>query len=98
MISVGIFVAGLLQTILVAFGLGKLMQAMPAVAWAIKAAGALYLAWLGLGLLKAWFRTSKTATQSPISKTLSHRQLLYRGLLNNLLNPKALLFFSMFLP
>lgn len=52
MISLGIFAAGLLQTVLVAFGLGNLMQAMPVLALAVKAAGALYLAWLGLNLLR----------------------------------------------
>ncbi|WP_409526317.1 LysE family translocator [Nitrincola sp. MINF-07-Sa-05] len=98
MISVGIFIAGLLQTLLVAFGLGQLMQAMPPLVWAVKIVGALYLSWLGLNLLHAWFKRGSTTTPVEKTKSLSAVQLIYQGLLNNLMNPKALLFFSMFLP
>ncbi|MCY9829385.1 LysE family transporter [Vibrio chagasii] len=35
---------------LVAFGLGKLMQAMPPLVLVIKIVGAIYLSWLGVNL------------------------------------------------
>ncbi|MBJ2149158.1 LysE family transporter, partial [Vibrio sp. IB15] len=56
MVSVGIFIAGLIQTLLVAFGLGKLMQAMPPLVLVIKIVGAIYLSWLGVNLLRTWLK------------------------------------------
>jgi len=97
-ISVGILIAGLIQTLLVAFGLGQLMQAMPVVALVVKLAGAAYLTWLGINLLKAWLRNDGESRSEVSAGEQSFRSLVYRGCLNNLLNPKALLFFSMFLP
>src|SRR5215468_11812785 len=49
--SVGIAVAGFVQTALVALGLGHLMQHMPVVAEAVRLVGAAYLLWIGIGLL-----------------------------------------------
>ncbi|HFG1552558.1 TPA: LysE family translocator [Vibrio cholerae] len=97
-ISVGIFIAGMIQTILVALGLGQLMQALPTLAWGIRIVGAVYLAWLGFNMLKSWLRSNTMPTDKIQTKTLGVTQLIKQGLLNNLMNPKALLFFSMFLP
>lgn len=97
-IAVGIFAAGILQTQLVAFGLGALMQKLPVVALLVKLVGALYLAWLGIGLIRTWLK-SGSHTSQPLATTRSGTlQLARLGLLNNLLNPKALIFFSLFLP
>lgn len=98
MISLGVFVAGVIQTLLVAFGLGQLMQSMPAVAYAVKITGAIYLAWLGFNMLKSWYRNQHHSAQAADMETMSHASLINKGLLNNLLNPKALMFFSLFLP
>lgn len=98
MLAIGIFIAGIIQTLLVAFGLGKLMQQIPPIATAIKVVGALYLAWLGVNLIKAWYKSQTTPNKSPQVSELDSVQLISKGLLNNLLNPKALLFFSLFLP
>ena len=97
-ISIGIFVAGIIQTCLVAMGLGKLMQTMPAVAFAIKLVGAGYLSWLGVNLIRSWLKKGKQEVTSSKVEPISTSTLVYRGCLNNLLNPKALIFFSMFLP
>lgn len=98
MLAIGILLAGIVQTLLVAFGLGQLMQQMPPVAIAIKIIGALYLAWLGVNLIKTWYANQAMPSEAlPISE-LAPIQLISKGLLNNLLNPKALLFFSLFLP
>jgi threonine/homoserine/homoserine lactone efflux protein len=96
---VGIAVAGFLQTALVAFGLGHFMQRMPAIADAVRLVGAAYLMWIGIGMLVKARRRSEEASET---RTASGRETSYgwlsRGLINNLLNPKALLFFSLFLP
>ncbi|MCV2402261.1 LysE family translocator [Marinomonas sp. C2222] len=97
MISVGIFLAGIIQTLLVAFGLGQLMESTPLLAYTIKAIGALYLIWLGMKMLKSWVKPQGSAQPSNI-EAVSRSNLVSKGLLNNLLNPKALVFFSSFLP
>ena len=97
--SVGIALAGFLQTAVVAFGLGHLMQRMPVIADAVRFVGAAYLLWIGIGLLRKARRTGAMAAVAP--RAIDREGpggWVWRGLLNNLLNPKALLFFSLFLP
>ena len=98
MLSIGVFIAGVIQTLLVAFGLGQLMQALPVLALAIKSLGALYLAWLGCKMLKSWYENNQAQAEAVSVPAVSNLNLISKGLLNNLLNPKALLFFSLFLP
>src|SRR5438046_375982 len=95
--SVGIAVAGFLQTALVAFGLGHVMQRMPAIADAVQLVGATYLMWIGIRMLVKARRRGEGAARAAIDRETSYGWLS-RGLVNNLLNPKALLFFSVFLP
>ncbi|HSW06004.1 LysE family translocator [Aquabacterium sp.] len=96
--SVGIFLAGVLQTLLVAAGLGKVMETWPVVATAVRLLGAAYLAYLGIKLLLTWCRGRAVPEQRVPVATQSAAVLLVVGLANNLLNPKALLFFSVFIP
>ncbi|AZZ96455.1 LysE family translocator [Pseudoalteromonas sp. R3] len=101
-IALGILFAGVIQTALVAFGLGQLMQTMPLVALIIKMIGAGYLAYLGVKMLLHWHKHSDTAqperSAAMTDSDLNGLELIRRGCFNNLLNPKALLFFSLFLP
>ncbi|MCG7537040.1 LysE family translocator [Pseudoalteromonas sp. OOF1S-7] len=101
-IALGILLAGVVQTALVAFGLGQIMQTMPLVALAVKLIGAIYLAYLGVKMLLHWYQhRSINRPQDRAEPTETHRkgtELIKRGCFNNLLNPKALLFFSLFLP
>ena len=98
MISIGVFCAGILQTLLVAFGLGELMQSLPVFAYAIKIVGALYLSYLGIKMLLSWRRKNLKCSQTKTTENLTSLSLISKGFLNNSLNPKALLFFSLFLP
>ena len=97
--SVGIAAAGFIQTALVAFGLGHLLQRMPAVADAVRLVGAAYLMWIGIRMLVKSRRSAEGAPDAPrgVDRETAYGWLA-RGLINNLLNPKALLFFSLFLP
>ena len=97
-ISVGVFVSGLLQTLLVAFGLVTLLQVFPLVAFLIKLVGAAYLLWLGAQLIMSWYKRIRQPQSLVKSADKTNKQLFLLGMLNNLLNPKALLFFSLFLP
>ena len=96
--SVGIFVAGILQTLLVAVGLGQVMETWPLAATAVRLVGAAYLACLGIKLLLAWRRRHEIPEHETQAPAQSARVLLLMGLVSNLLNPKALLFFAIFIP
>ncbi|MGB0943996.1 MAG: LysE family translocator [Marinomonas sp.] len=108
MVSIGVLLAGVVQTSLVAFGLGELMTAMPIIALGVKLVGAAYLTYIGFKMLFNWYKNIFNHEQNQAlqsrdemsSKTIkiSNLSLMNKGLLNNLLNPKALLFFSLFLP
>jgi threonine/homoserine/homoserine lactone efflux protein len=96
---VGIAVAGFLQTALMALGLGHLMQRMPAIADAVRLVGAAYLLWLGIGMLMRARHAGEGVSE--VQRVIDRETpcgWLWRGFVNNLLNPKALLFFSLFLP
>lgn len=96
--SLGIFVAGIFQTLLVAVGLGKVMETWPLVATVVRLVGAAYLTYLGSKLLLVWYRRRAIPEYAAPAATQSATALLVVGLMNNLLNPKALLFFSVFIP
>jgi threonine/homoserine/homoserine lactone efflux protein len=98
--ALGIAAASLIQTALVAGGLGRIMETWPTVAESIRLAGAVYLAILGFGLLRSWWRHRHGSAGMAIgdAQDRSLRALFTAGLINNLLNPKALIFFSVFIP
>ncbi|WP_374350667.1 LysE family translocator [Chitinimonas sp.] len=96
--SFGVLLAGLVQTALISLGLGKLMEAWPMLATAIRLCGAVYMGWLGMKSLRDWLAHRQHALDQVQANPSSMRRLVLVGLANNLLNPKALLFFSLFLP
>ena len=79
-----------------AVGIGALLAASAVAFEVLKWAGAAYLVWLGLGLIlrpRSEFRLGNGAPA-----TTSGAGWLWKGALNNLLNPKAGVFYISFLP
>jgi len=91
--ALGISLADLLMTAAVGAGVGALVMSWAPAFELIRWAGAAYLLWL------AWVALKSTAPaaqgQAPLG---SMRSIFIRATLNSLLNPKALLFFMVFLP
>lgn len=83
----------LVYIVVAALGLATLVKASPALFTAITLAGALYLAYLGVKMLKA--PTSESAGGVPPAPL---GRVFRDGVVVNLLNPKAALFFLAFLP
>jgi threonine/homoserine/homoserine lactone efflux protein len=82
-----------------AFGLAALLALRPQAFVALQWAGAAYLAWLGVGLLRQAAREVPGAVAgSAPAPAPGFGADLRRGLLTNLLNPKVALFFLAFLP
>jgi threonine/homoserine/homoserine lactone efflux protein len=100
MAALGINAGCALHALAAAFGLAALL-AWSALSFSLlKWAGAAYLLWLGLGMLRAAWR-DPTAAQAVGAQALppaSAAADFRRGLLTNLLNPKVALFMLAFLP
>ena len=88
------------HTLAAAFGLAALMAASSAAFNAIKWAGAAYLLWLAIGMLRQTLRAGVATTASVTADTPSRSaaQVFRQGFLTNVLNPKVALFFLALLP
>jgi threonine/homoserine/homoserine lactone efflux protein len=91
--ALGITLADVLMTIMVSAGLGALVMSWAPAFDLLRWAGACYLMWL------AWQAVKTPSAQTDTQATqASMRKIFVRATLNSLLNPKALLFFMVFLP
>lgn len=96
----GIFAGDAILMILAATGTASLLRATPELFMVIKYAGAAYLAWVGLGLLRssiaAWRRRLAGEPEVQAPPVSSTARPFRTALLISLMNPKAILFFVSF--
>ncbi|MDE2486492.1 MAG: LysE family translocator [Alphaproteobacteria bacterium] len=97
MAAFGICLGTLVWGAAVALGLGALLAASTLAFEVLKWAGAAYLVWLGLHLILRPRDRFVIETAGP-AKARGDGAWLRKGLLNNLLNPKAGVFYVSFLP
>lgn len=92
----GILTAAVLHVAVGAAGVAAILEVIPALYNAILAVGAIYVGWIGLSLLRsgAMFETRGAPALHGISMATAYR----RGLLTNLLNPKAYAFMLAIFP
>jgi threonine/homoserine/homoserine lactone efflux protein len=87
--------AGLvIYTLLAAIGAAAVLNAWPALHFALRIGGALFLLWLAW---RAWSTTLPSRAQAAATAE-SGRALFGQGIANTLLNPQVGVFFLMFLP
>ncbi|MDO8419269.1 MAG: LysE family translocator [Rubrivivax sp.] len=101
--ALGIGAGCVVHALAAAFGLAALLALHPAAFVALQWAGAAWLGWLGVGLLRqAWRRpAAQPALDVATAPSAQARPLWLEfrtGALTNLLNPKVALFFLAFLP
>ncbi|WP_257572058.1 LysE family translocator [Janthinobacterium sp. UMAB-60] len=96
--ALGIAGARAVHVALSGAGLAALMVTHPQALQWVKWAGAAYLLYLALRLLQSALSTKTAQEEAAPATAHGARASLVRGFLTNLLNPKALLFCSMFLP
>jgi len=83
----------------VAIGLGALLAASPLAFTALKWAGVAYLVWLGLQLItKPRTAFAVAAAEDSADRARGAFAWFWKGLLQNLLNPKIAVFYISFLP
>ncbi|PLX72242.1 MAG: leucine efflux protein LeuE [Azoarcus sp.] len=95
----GIFVGDMILMILATTGAASLLRATPELFLVIKYAGAGYLAWLGLSLLRSSFASWKQRGEESGETTppdTNASSPFRTALMISLMNPKAILFFVSF--
>lgn len=97
--AMGIFVGDTLLLLATALGAVGLLRSYPALFTAIKYAGAAYLAWVGINLIRAAIRKLRNAPGDAVAEPAVPANLqtpFRRALWVSLLNPKAILFLLSF--
>jgi threonine/homoserine/homoserine lactone efflux protein len=97
-VAVGIVLGCLVWAGVAAIGLGALLQASRIAYEILRVAGALYILWLGAGMLLASLRSRPDAEAPATEVHPVSRSWALRGFLTNLLNPKVGVFYISFLP
>ena len=84
----GIVAGGVCHVVMTALGISVLLELVPGAFNALLLAGALYIAWIGLSLM----RSDAAPALQPDASRRSHAATFRQGMLTCLLNPKAYLF------
>jgi threonine/homoserine/homoserine lactone efflux protein len=90
--SLGTFVGGLFHVFAAALGVSALLAASAVAFHTVKYAGAAYLVWLGVRMIRTRDAELAIATRAPA------RNAFRQGILTEALNPKTALFFLSFIP
>lgn len=93
----GLALGGLVHVAGAALGLSVIFQYSPLLYTVVKIAGALYLIWLGIGLLRAKADGGGDPA-ALVGQAKTDRRILVESALVEILNPKVALFFLAFLP
>jgi RhtB (resistance to homoserine/threonine) family protein len=91
--SAGVAIGLSIWTVGAAFGIAALLKASAVAFLALKLAGAIYLTWLGIQMLR-----SRSAATAAGGRRNGNLKALRQGLLSDLGNPKIAVFFTSFLP
>lgn len=92
----GVIAGGMVHVVMAALGISVVLKLFPALFNAMLLAGALYIAWLGMSLLRVapprGDGAGDTAAHAPAATAASTGAAFRQGLATCLLNPKAYLF------
>lgn len=94
--AAGLAIARSAHVLMASLGLAALLRAAPTVFLVVKLVGAAYLVWVGVQMFRSG--ALELGEGAPPRLKASPWAYFRRGLLTNLLNPKALLFCSVLLP
>ena len=94
MAMLGIHLGCYLHVFAAAFGLSAVFKHVPELYMAVKIAGALYLIWIGIGMI----RSRLNAADQPVAPPKTVKRALLDSFIVEILNPKVALFFIALLP
>ena len=90
--SFGTFIGGLFHVLAAALGVSAILAASALAFHTVKYAGAAYLVWLGIRMIRT------RNTEMVVNAALPSRGSFRQGILTEVLNPKTALFFLSFIP
>jgi threonine/homoserine/homoserine lactone efflux protein len=93
--TLGLSIGGYLHVMSAAAGLSVVFHAVPPLYTAVKLAGAAYLVWLGISMIRA---KAAGVDSAPVLGLRTGKRALVEGITVELLNPKSAIFFLAFLP
>jgi threonine/homoserine/homoserine lactone efflux protein len=94
MAMLGIHLGCYVHVFAAAFGLSAVFKHVPELYVAVKSAGALYLIWIGIGMI----RSRLAAPDQPLAPPKTVKRALLDSFMVEILNPKVALFFIALLP
>lgn len=94
----GLAIGGILLAVATALGLAKLFEAYAWMVPALRVVGSIYLVWLGVGIVLDAYRAQKVSVPTGKVEQKSFGSIFWQGVLVEVLNPKTVLFFALFLP
>ena len=95
----GVAIGLTVWTVAAALGIAALLQASAVAFLVLKIAGAIYLVWIGIQMLRARdLAAAATAAGHGVAPRAARGKALRQGLLSDLSNPKIAVFFTSFLP
>ncbi|MCF6446108.1 LysE family translocator [Nereida sp. MMG025] len=96
--ALGLGIGGVLLAIATAYGLAAVFIQFAWLVEALRLVGSAYLVWLGIEMI--W--TARMSSQRSLAASQVHKESFFRivwqGILVEILNPKTVLFFALFLP
>ncbi|MEM0930776.1 MAG: LysE family translocator [Pseudomonadota bacterium] len=96
--AVGLCLGGVVLAIATAFGLAQVFQRSDWLVTGLRYAGSIYLIWLGLDMIRGAKATAEMTYKAEKVQQSSVMSIMWQGVLVELLNPKTILFFALFLP
>lgn len=94
----GLALGGVVLAVATAMGLAQLFEQFPAIIVVLRYLGSVYLAWLGASMI--WTARKAAAMQLTVDQVRQKpiTTIVWQGVIVELLNPKTVLFFALFLP
>ncbi|WP_298864240.1 LysE family translocator [uncultured Sulfitobacter sp.] len=94
----GLALGGMALAIATALGLAQLFEQVPNIVVALRYVGSVYLVWLGLEMIWRARAASRAKLEVTTLASKPISAIVWQGVIVELLNPKTVLFFALFLP
>ncbi len=94
----GLALGGMLLAVAAALGLAVIFAKFDWLVLALRYAGSIYLLWLGIGMIRDAYGDTQVSFEAHHVNKKPIFRIIWQGVLVELLNPKTVLFFALFLP
>lgn len=96
--ALGLALGGVILAVATALGLAAVFKAFDWIIPVLRVVGSAYLVWLGLGMIRDARANARETFEAEAVRRRSVPAIIRQGALVELLNPKTVLFFALFLP